>query len=229
MRWTRSLCGLALAFGLFLAAGCGGGDDGDESGTSAKELSTQLISPNDLDVGDELHTDREFQWSDPIDFAVEGILIPESVPNTASKTAHAIEDAGFESGAGEVLINKDASVEVHLDVGKFDSDGGAAEARDYLNTIDLQQPCHGPCVVNPTKASALGIPNAKAVHQIPIKGEQLPPTAGPPFERRVLEFTIGPYLYVVDVGGPPGDVSEATWKKGVEAIYDNARKKTPAS
>jgi len=219
---------LALALGLAFADGCGG-DDAEESSTDPKQLSAQLISPSDLDVGEELTADAEFQWTDPIDFAVDGLLIPGSVPNSASQTVHAIDDAGFDSGAGEILLTKESGVEAHLDVAKFDSDDGAAEARDYLNTIDLQQPCHGPCVVNPTKAGTLGIPNAKAVHQVPIEGAKLPPTAGPPFERRVIEFTIGPYLYVVDVSGPPGAVSEATWKKGVEAVYDDARKSTPSS
>ena len=148
---------------LFVAAalavgGCGGDDDDGGRATPPEDLSAQLVSPSDIVVGTKVKTDREFQWTDPIDFAFEGIFVPQSVPGAASKTVHALEDAGFESGAGEVMVTKDGSILAFVDVVKFDSEDGAAEARDYLNTNNLQQPCHGPCSVKPEQAEHVGGP-----------------------------------------------------------------------
>jgi hypothetical protein len=224
-------CVAALIVALAIGA-CG--DDGDDDGdtgdaASAKELSGQLVPPSAVVVGTEVKLDRQFEWTDPIDFTVEGIFVPQSVSGAASNTVHALEDAGFEAGAGNVLASDDGSITVFADVVKFESEDGAAEARDALNANNLQQPCHGACAVDPKPAETLGVPDAKAVHHVPLEGAELPPTAGPPFEARVIEFTIGPYLYHLDVDGPPGAISASDWKQTVEAAYEQAKKKTPSS
>jgi hypothetical protein len=237
----RGLClaGIAL-LAVGIAPGCGGNGDGNSSPST---LATQLIPASKL----RLQTQQEFRWDDPIDFVFEGILVPQSVPGTASKTVKAIDDAGFDAGAGEVVAPKGGGPEIHIDVAKFGSDDGAREARDYLHTIDLQQPCPGKCDVSPKPGVTYGIPNAKAVRQVPIKGlkpppgvgkpppgavpfkGKPPPGAGPPLERRVIEFTIGPYLYLADGSALPGEVSPGRWKQGVKLFYAYARKKTPSS
>ena len=221
---------LALLAGLAIGA-CGGDDDDDSgsSGASTKELTGQLAPPSAVVVGTEVKTDRQFEWTDPIDFTVEGIFVPQSTSGAASNTVHGLEDAGFEAAAGNVLASDDGSITVFVDVVKFDSEDGAAEARDLLNSNNLQQPCHGPCSVDPKQTGTQGVPDAKAVHQVPLEGAERPPTVGPPFEARVIEFTIGPYLYHLDVDGPPGEVSASDWKQTVEAVYAQAKEKTPSS
>jgi hypothetical protein len=236
------LAGFAL-LAVAVAAGCGGGN----GGTSPASLSAQLIPASKL----RLVKQAEFRWDDPIDFVFEGILVPQSVPGTASKTVNAIDDAGFDAGAGEVAVPKGGGPEIHIDVAKFGSDSDAQDARDYLHTIDLEQPCPGQCDVSPKPGPTYGIPNAKAVIQVPIKGLHPPPGvpvplkgkppgagppaggpppgAGPPLERRVIEFTIGPYLYLADGAAPPGEVSPKRWEQGVKLFYAYERKKTPSS
>jgi hypothetical protein len=226
VRRLSILCLPALLITALFALGCGGGD-GETTSTAA--LTKQLIPASQLLPQAHLKKDQEFNWTDPIDFVFDGILVPGSVPNEASKTVDAVDKGGFDAGAGEILTGKGGDPQVHLDVAKFGSDGDAADVRDFLNQLDLQQPCHGPCSVNPKEAPTFGIANAKSVHQFPKKGAKLPPDVGPPFERRVIEFTIGPYLYIVDVAGRPGGVSDATWKQGVDQFYAYAKKKTPSS
>jgi hypothetical protein len=227
----RGLCLASVALlAVAIASGCGGGN----GGTSPSSLSAQLIPASQL----RLQKDQEFRWDNSIDFVFEGIFVPQSVPGTASKTVNAIDDAGFDAGAGEVLVPKGGGPEIHIDVAKFGSEGDAQDARDYLHTIDLEQPCPGKCDVQPKPGPTYGIPNAKAVHQVPIKtlppppggGRPVPPPGGgPPLERRVIEFTIGPYLYLADGPTPPGEVSPGRWKQGVKMFYAYARKKTPSS
>lgn len=235
MRRSSRLFSCIAALLAVIAIGSCGGDDGDDgggdgdAGSAARELTAQLPTTSAIEVGTKLKTDREFEWSDPIDFAFEGIFVPQSAAGQASETVHALEDAGFEAAAGNVLASSDGSITSFVDAVQFGSAEGAAEARDFLNSNNLQQPCHGPCAVNPKQAATLGVPNAKAVHQVPLEGAELPPTAGPPFEVRIIEFTIGPYLYHLDVDGPPGQVSESDWKQTVEAVYGQAKQKTPAS
>jgi hypothetical protein len=227
----RVLLLVLFAVAALAAGGCGDDDDDDggDAAASAQELTAQLPPNSAVDVGTELKTDQEFEWTDPIDFAAEGIFVPQSTSGIASKTVHGLEDAGFEAGAGKVLGASDGSIHAFVDVVRFDSDDGAAEARDLLNSNNLQQPCPGPCSVDPKPAATLGVPNAKSVHQVPLEGAELPPEAGPPFELRVIEFTIGPYLYHLDVDGPPGKVSASDWKQTVEAVYEQAKQKTPSS
>jgi hypothetical protein len=224
--WTRFLCGLAFALGLSLPAGCGGDDDSSDVSTST--LAKYLIPPAQLVPQAKLHTDGEFRWTDPIDFVFGGIHIPESVPNEASKAVHEFDDAGFEAGAGEILTTQRGDPQVVVDVVKFDSPGGAAKARDFVQQLYLVQPCHGVCSVNPQAAPTYGVPDAKSVHQVPRKDVKLPPTVFP-FEARIIAFPIGSYLYLADAGGPPGSVSQAQWKQGVKHLYDFAKGKTPTS
>jgi hypothetical protein len=211
---------------------CGGDDNdggGDGDAASAKDLTAQLAPTSAVEVGTKVKTEQEFEWTDPIDFAVEGTFLPQSVPGVPSKTVHALEDAGFEAGAGKILASSDGSIHSFVDVVRLDSEEGAAEARDLLNENNLQQPCPGPCSVSPTQAGNVGVPDAKAVHLVPLEGAELPPGAGPPFEARLIEFTIGPYLYHLNVDGPPGKVSASDWKRTVEAVYEQAKEKTPSS
>jgi hypothetical protein len=209
-----SLAGLICA-ALALGAGCGGDDE-----TSPASLKAQLVPASQL----RLKVEEPFEWDNPIDFIVDGVLIPAGTKH--SDAIEEIDDFGFEAGYGEILRPRGGGPDIHLDVAKFDSDDGARDARDYLHQQDLQQPCFAACSVNPEDLDVNGVPNLEGVHQVPLPKAQIPPGAGPPFERFVVEFTIGPYLYIVDAGGAPGDTPPRRFASGTKIVYEYASQRS---
>jgi hypothetical protein len=109
-----------------------------------------------------------------------------------------------------------------VDVARFDSADGASQALRYLHGQDLQHPCFASCSVSPQPLTVKGVPSSEAVHQAP-NGVKPPPGSGP-FERYVLEFTIGPDLFIVDANGGPGDTPPAQFDAGARTVYRYAAK-----
>lgn len=148
--------------------------------------------------------------------------MPEALP--PSKAIAAIDDAGFEAGAGQLIFPKGGGPQIHVGVAGFDSSDGASKAVDYLHEQDLQQPCFAACTVTPRDLTVKGIPNSKAVHQVPNPGK--PPPGSEKFERWVIEFAIGPDLYIVDTTGDPGAVPKARFEQGAQQVYQYAAKQS---
>jgi hypothetical protein len=91
---------------------------------------------------------------------------------------------------------------VGFDVWKFDSDSGAQDARDLVHDEYRKQPCYGICSQKTSDMEVEGIPDARGEASEPDPAR--PPETGPGFEAYAVEFTVGPYLYVVAGGGEPG-------------------------
>jgi hypothetical protein len=197
-----------------LAVGCGGG--GDET-TSAASLQSLLLPAAQLKP---LVLRQKFAWDNPTDYVAQGVSLPETSP--PSKTIAAVEDAGFNSAAGQDLTPKSPGVQVHVLVANFDSSDGARQALDELHAQDLQQPCAAACTVDPRPFKLTGIPNSEAIHQVPNGNK--PPPGSRPFERFVVEFTIGSDLYTVDASGGPGDIPAARFSQGADTVYKYAFK-----
>lgn len=201
-------CLLALT-AVAVGSGCGGGDD-----TSAASLKDQLLPPGEV----QLQVERTFQWENPTDFVVQGVLTSEST--APSDVIDPIDDAGFQAAAGEQLVTKRRDPTVNVDVVGFDSEDGAREARDVLHKEDLKQPCFAQCVVSPTEYKVKGIPDSVAVHHVPNAGP--PPPGLFKFEGYFVEFTIGRNLYVLQATGSPGSIPEDRFQSGAKAYYEYA-------
>jgi hypothetical protein len=170
-----------------------------------------------------LALERGLQWDKATDFLVQGTELPQDT--APSSAAAAIDDAGFQSGAGDVLVPKGGGPPVHVDVASFDSSDGATQAQSYLHEQDLLQPCYAACTVDPQELSISSVPGAKAVHQVPLKGK-LPPNAGNPFEAYAAEFTIGSNLFYAYASGSPGDIPPQIFEKGVTSFYKYANQQS---
>jgi hypothetical protein len=213
----RRNLGLAVLISAALAVGVGCGGDNE---TSPASLKAQLVPASQL----RLKVEEPFEWDNPIDFTVDGVFLPAGTK--PSDAIEEIEDFGFEAGYGELLRPRGGGPDIHLEVAKFDSDDGARDARDYLHQQDLQQPCFAACTVNPEDLNVEGVPDLKGVHQVPLPKAQVPAGAGPPFERFVVEFTIGPYLYIVDANGDPGDTPPGRFASGTKIVYEYASQRS---
>ena len=213
-------CAVTRIFGRLLlvaallteALGAGCGNDEETSPASLKGLlpPPSQIGPLKLEV--------PFEWDNPTDFIVQGTVLPQTT--APSEAVSKMDDAGFQAAAGDLLQPRGGGEPVNVDVARFDSSEGATQARDYLHSQDLQQPCAAACSVNPRALTIKGIPGATAVHQVPIKGN-LPPGIFP-FEAFAAEFVIGSDVFYAYASGHPGDIPPSAFERGVRAIYEHA-------
>jgi hypothetical protein len=202
---------LVVLLTVLALVGCGDDDDGD----AAADLRDQLLAPADA-AGFDL--EREFEWTDPIDLAAEGLFISQNTK--PSDFVESIEDAGFESGAGQIFM-KGHGPGLNVVVAQFDSEDGAREALDLIHEEDLKQPCFGSCSSEGKEFSVEGIPGAVGAQQLPVPNP--PPDAPPPFDSYAVEFTDGSTLYVVNGGGPPGSIKKSDVLDVAEKLYGDAK------
>jgi hypothetical protein len=212
-RRTRWL-GPALLASVALGIGCGGGDGNQASPSDLRPL---LLPAGSLPV----KVQRAFEWDNTTDFTVQGLSLPDA--SEPSKAVATIHRAGFEAGAGQLFSPPGGEAQAYSEVAKFESDAGANEVLDYLHAQDLLRPC-STCGVIARPLVVSGIPNAKGAHQAPRTGKVSQSGARQPFERYVIEFTIGPYLFVGKVTGRPGLVPARLFTAGVKSFYEHAGK-----
>jgi hypothetical protein len=205
MRRARASLVVVCALAVAALAGCGGGDD--ESSTA--DLKAQL--PKAPFANFPLH--RAYDWSDPIDFVVQGIPLPQATdPSAAVKV---MKDAGFEGAAGEDLEQRD--VGLSFLAARFGSADDARDVQSYVYSEGLKLPCYKSCSEQPGDMPVTGIPGAKGVQQVP--SENPPADAPPGFTAYGVGFTVGDRFYLVSGGGPPGMLDKATVIEGAKELY----------
>lgn len=171
-------------------------------------------------AGARFKVERYFEWKDPIDVVAQGFALPEVT--APSQGVAVLKKAGFDAGAGEVLTNGPFGPQLVVDAIKFNSAGGANEVRDWLHGQDLTQPCFSTCSEGVSNLSLASVPGSKAAKQVPLS--KLPRNSPPPFDHYAAEFTIGPYLYVVDIHGAPNTISQKLFEKGTKTYYDYVKR-----
>ena len=225
-RSTRAAWVLRTALVLVASIGALTGCGGDDDGTSPASLKDQLLPVSELPG---FKIVRTAEWDNPIDFAHEGIPLPEATP--LSQAVDVFEDAGFEADVGERLVAAKGSPfegpDANVGVVQLGSDEDARKALDYVRKEALKQPCFAVCAVDSREFAVAGIPGAKGVHHSPLRDP--PPDAPPPFEDYGVVFTIGPRLYLIGSGGGPGQVKKEQVVGAARALYERNAKSGAAS
>jgi hypothetical protein len=200
----------ALIVGLLVlvAAGCGGGGGSEPSDQSLRD---RLLPASQVS---NFKFRRSYIFTNPIDASIQGIQLSDNTQ--PSDVVNAMEDAGFVKGAGEELQAGDIHGPIlGIDAWKFDADSGAEKARDLVQAEYRKQPCYSICSQKTSEIEVADIPGARGQASEPDPAR--PPETGAGFEAYAVEFTIGPYLYVIAGGGDPG----ANMK---DAVLDAAHK-----
>ena len=216
LRMRSITVGLVVCMAAAGLAACG--DDGSSGKVSAASLKSRLLPPSSVPG---FRLQRTFDWSDPVNLAVEGAKLPESThPSVMVK---AFKDAGLKGAAGERLIKGRPPEESQVTIGvvKLKSAEGARQARDAMHAQDLIQPCFTACIFSPRNLPIPGVPTATAVKQTP----SIPPPPGggqgpPTFY--LVEFTVGPYLYFSTSDGSPSDARKVI--ATTQRYYQRVRK-----
>jgi hypothetical protein len=104
---------------------------------------------------------------------------------------------------------------------ELESDDGAASVLDWVEA-DSMKPCPRSCATRVSTFDVAGIPDARGVHRI-ATAESIE-AAGTedehPSESYWVGFTAGSIVYTVDLGGPPGSVTEEQAQSVVSAFHD---------
>jgi hypothetical protein len=202
---------LAILFVAVFVAGCGGDDE-----TSPDSLRGRLLPASEVPG---FKVKRTFEWENAVDYVVQGLFVSQNT--RPSEVVDAVEDAGFEAGAGEILSMGGEGPEMSVLAAKFASDDGARDVRDRLHQEDLKQPCYGVCSQIQSDVTVSGIPDARGAQTVPDPNP--PPDAPHPFEGYAVEFTVGSYLYVVNGGGGPGQLEKQDVLDAATALYQQVK------
>jgi hypothetical protein len=104
---------------------------------------------------------------------------------------------------------------------ELESEDGATSALDWLETDSLK-PCPMSCAAKISKFDVDGIEGARGVHRIATAEdiERVGTTDQQPFDSYWVGFTEGPLVYMLELHGRPGSVSEEQAQKIASAYYD---------
>jgi hypothetical protein len=104
---------------------------------------------------------------------------------------------------------------------ELESEEGARSALDWLEA-DSMKPCPMSCAVRITTFDVDGIPDARGVRRYATAA--LIESAGTPDQRPAddywVGFTVGSFVYTMELQGPPGSTSEEQAQEIAGAYYD---------
>ena len=134
-------------------------------------------------------------------------------------------EAGFE-GAGEDLrffgeTHAPGAPHVVSSYIELESEDGATSALDWLETDSLK-PCPMSCATQISEFDVDGIPDARGVHRIATAEdiEKFGTTEQVPLDSYWVAFTDAGIVYIMELHGPPGSVSEEQALDIARAYHD---------
>jgi hypothetical protein len=203
---------LLALLALTLLAACGGGD-----GNEPLTLEQRVVAEEDA-PGSKPDPVETRQQTAEFDVFIDALSERAIDPNKDEMT-ELFGDAGFQAAIadtryfGETHIG--ASSHIFSSVIQLDSEDGAANAFQWVHE-DRLKPCPKTCAVQISEFEVDGIPDAQGVRrsQSAEDIEAVGREGDMPFEAYEVLFSDGPFVYTVDVHGPPGSVTE----EQVEAI-----------
>jgi hypothetical protein len=200
------------------AAGCGG--NGGEDEAKPLSLEQRLLSPADA-PGFTQQT-AQFEWNDAQQVVDEGIG-PALPQQNAAEATRVLEDANFIDGAARVLSKPGTKENLITIVLRFGSPGGGTSVLRWLHEQDLA-PCTGNCGIRISELAVDGIPEAAGAQR--VVNEAAAGATPPPWDRYIIEFTDGAFLYSVERASPyqtptDGDATDA--EDAAQALYDRVK------
>jgi hypothetical protein len=218
---VRLAISLLVAVTAVVLVACGGGDDNETA--TPLPLPQRFVSAEDApgskpDPLEKRQTTKDF---DTFILALSDFAIDPDVEemNTVFK------DAGFQGAGADARFYGEThaprSPHVFSSFIELDSEDWATSALDWLET-DQKKPCPMSCAVQRTEFDVSDIPEARGVHRsaTPEDVERLGNEHEEPFDGYWVGFTLGAFVYTVNLQGPPGSVSEEQALDIASAYYE---------
>ena len=215
---------LALSAVLVLA-GCGGGESKEPLTLAQRvvlEEDAPGSKPDPVEKGQQTADFDEF-----IDALSELAIDPDRETMT-----EVFREAGFQ----EAIANARFFGETHSRTAphifstaiQLQSAEGAAKALEWLHADSLK-PCPKTCAVQISEFEVDGIPDARGVRrsQSAEDIEAVGRKDDLPFDSYEVLFSDGPFVYTVDVHGPPGSVTEEQVQEIASALHSRVEGAPP--
>jgi hypothetical protein len=206
-----------LAVALLALAACGG----DES-REPLTLSERVVAEEDAPGSKPDPVETEQQTTDFDEFISS--LGELAIDPDEKIMTEVFRDAGFQSAISSARFYGETHgptlPHIFSSAIELQSEEGAAKVLEWIHEDSLK-PCPETCAVRISEFDVDGIPDARGVRrsQSAEDIESLGRADDVPFESYEVLFTDGPFVYTVDVHGPPGSVSEEQVVEIATALY----------
>jgi hypothetical protein len=200
---------LFAALAMFTFAACSGDDD---EAASSVPLAQRFLTAEDAPGSKADPVEKRQTTVDFDEFLAT--LTEGSIDPDPDEMTEVFEDAGFKSAGVDFRFfgethTPGTSPHVVSSFIELDSEAGATSALDWRET-DVKKPCPMSCAVDRSSFDVDDIADARGVQRI-ATAEDIERVGNPdevPTEEYWIGFTNGPFVYTVNLFGPPGSVSE---------------------
>jgi hypothetical protein len=215
---------LALSAVLVLA-GCGGGESKEPLTLAQRvvlEEDAPGSKPDPVEKGQQTADFDEF-----IDALSELAIDPDRETMTG-----VFREAGFQEAIADARFfgetHSRTSPHIFSTAIQLQSAEGAAKALEWLHADSLK-PCPKTCAVQISEFEVDGIPDARGVRrsQSAEDIEAVGRKDDLPFDSYEVLFSDGPFVYTVDVHGPPGSVTEEQVQEIASALHSRVEGAPP--
>jgi hypothetical protein len=211
---------LLLAFTAVALVACGGGDD---QSAAPVPLAQRFVTAEDA-TGSKADPVEKRQTTVDFDVFITALSDFLIDPDREEMTK-VFQEAGFKGAGVDARFfgethTPGTSPHVFSSFIELESEDGATSALDWLET-DSKKPCPMSCAMQ-ISTFDVDVADARGVHRIATaedieragtKGEE-------PSDVYWVGFTVGPFVYTLDLRGPPGSVSEEQAQTIASAYYD---------
>jgi hypothetical protein len=193
------------------------------SGSEPPPFAERFVAAEDA-PGSSLDPEEGRETADDVDRLV-AIFSQHMVDPDREEMTTLFEEAGFTEAGTEVrFFGETHSPEAAHIFSSFyilESEDGATSVLDWL-AADSMKPCPESCAVAISEFDVGGIPDARGVHRLATAeaieaagtAEQIPR------DDYWVGFTVGSTVYTVELGGPPGSVTEEQAREIATAYHE---------
>jgi hypothetical protein len=218
---VRFAISLLAVLALLTSAGCGGEDDAAPVEPAA--LEERVVTAEDApgskpDPVEKRKTTEDFdEFSD---FLHEVAIDPDT-----EEVTDVFMEAGFMGAITDTRFYGEThspdAPHIVSSVIQLQSEEGAGDALGWFQADSLK-PCPRTCAVQISEFDVDGLPDAWGVHRsasvedieaVGVEGDR-------PFDSYGVGFTDGPFVYILDLHGPPGSVSEDEALEIANSLYE---------
>jgi hypothetical protein len=212
---------LLAVLAMITLAACGGSDD---ETAAPVPLAQRFLTAEDAPGS---KPDPVEKRETTVDFAVFIPALSEfSIDPDREEMTKVFQDAGFKGAGVDARFfgethTPDTSPHVFSSFIELESEDGATSALDWLET-DSKKPCPMSCAVQISDFDVDDIADARGIHRIATADdiERVGTKDEKPSDGYWVGFTVGPFVYTVNLQGPPGSVSEKQALDIASAYYD---------
>jgi hypothetical protein len=212
---------LLAVLALLTSAGCGGEDDAAPVEPAA--LEERVVTAEDAPGSKPDPVEKRKMTADFEEFI--DVLHEVAIDPDPEEMTDVFREAGFVEAMIDTRFfgatHSPDAPHIVSSVIQLQSEEGAGNALGWLEA-DGMKPCPETCAVKISEFEVEGAPDAWGIHRSQ-SAEDIEAIGRPgdrPFDSYAIGFTDGPFVYTVDLHGPPGSVSEEQALQIANSLYE---------